>query len=170
MKKIILPIICTMTLLSACNHSKTQTIDSASKQQPETESNLATALEEDIIKNDGVYDLNGISVTFTTTIPNDVTGYWRLATLSTDKDPTEYILNYYDSFFQSDRELHAIINYYTNTTTCIGILTSDSLNAKVYQYINGEEFDAAELFSGTLLKEYSINIHTGEAEETIYRD
>lgn len=57
-----------------------------------------------------------INVTFSESVQNDTTSNWRLAAVSTTKKIQEYALEYYHSYFQSDHEIHAIVNFTRNTT------------------------------------------------------
>ena len=59
---------------------------------------------------DGSYDLDDINVFFSDSVRDDVTKNWRLSKVSTEKDIAEYALNYYNTFFSSDNEIHAIVN------------------------------------------------------------
>lgn len=108
---------------------------------------------------------NDINVTFSESIPNDKTGNWRLARVNTSKEIQEYALEYYNTYFQSDNEIHAVINSALDTTNRIAKLTSDTLNVSVLDYVDQEELDANILFTGNILKEYEINISTGEVTE-----
>ena len=101
---------------------------------------------------------------FQDSVPNDKTGNWRLATTSTSYDLKTYALNYYKSYFQNDKEIHAIVNKSQNITASLSIL-SDQLYIVVHKYIDGEENDAAILFSGDVIKEFAIDIHSGDIIE-----
>ena len=65
---------------------------------------------------------------------------------------------------ESDKEIHAIVNFNYNTTTKLSVV-GDSIDVTVYEYVDKEEHDAKKLFSGMLLKEYFVNIKTGEIKE-----
>lgn len=99
------------------------------------------------------------------TVNNDVTGNWRVATISKDIQMEEHAVEYYKKYFQSDNEIHAIVNFYYRTTTSISVLFGNILDVTVFEYVDKEEHDAKLLFSGMLLKEYFVNIDTGEIEE-----
>lgn len=113
----------------------------------------------------GQYDLGEIAVTFSDSVRNDKTGKWKLSKVATASEITEYAANYYNTFFSSDDEIHAIINFSLNTTNKISMLSSDLMDITVYEYVDGEEHDAQKLFSGTLLKEYFVTLSSGEIEE-----
>ena len=108
--------------------------------------------------------IDNIDVSFSDNVRNDVTGNWRLSRVATTEFITDYALDYYNTYFSSDDEVHAIINFTTNTTNKISVI-GESIDVSVYEYVDGEEHDAKELFGGTLLYEYFINISTGEIEE-----
>lgn len=108
--------------------------------------------------------IDSIYFSFQDSVPNDKTGNWRLATTSTSYDLKKYALNYYKSYFQNDKEIHAIVNKSQNITASLSIL-SDQLYIVVHKYIDGEENDAAILFSGDVIKEFAIDIHSGDIIE-----
>lgn len=117
----------------------------------------------------GSYQVNGVEFWFSDSVMNDATGKWKISTMSNPTDITEYAVGYYQKLFSSDDEIHAIINYATNTTGSISMSQPGILNVSVYQHVNEEEHDAASLFSGALLAEYTINVETGEVQ-TNYQD
>lgn len=106
-----------------------------------------------------------IDISFSQNVNEDVTGKWRLARVSTMKPIQDYALEYCISFFQSDDEVHAVVNFTLNTTNRLTKLTSTDLYITVYDYVDGEELSAKTLFSGTELGSYSINTSTGEITE-----
>lgn len=93
----------------------------------------------------------------------DVTGKWKVTLIYTDKDFIPYAADYYHGFFESDDEIHAVINMYLKTTTKITV-SGVNLQAVVYEYVDGEEHDAKTLFSGMSYCGYIINKVTGEYE------
>lgn len=97
-------------------------------------------------------------------VNNDVTGNWRIATIAENIEMQDYALDYYKEHFKSDVEIHAIVNFNYKTTTKISVM-GNLLDVSVYEYVDKEEHDAKLLFSGTLLKEYHVNIDNGEIEE-----
>ena len=97
-------------------------------------------------------------------VNNDVTGNWRIATIAENIEMQDYALDYYKEYFKSDDEIHAIVNFNYKTTTKISVM-GNLLDVSVYEYVDKEEHDAKSLFSGTLLKEYHVNIDNGEIEE-----
>lgn len=97
-------------------------------------------------------------------VRNDVTGNWRVAVISENIEMQDYALDYYKKYFESDNEIHAIVNFNFNTTTKISVI-GNVLDVSVYEYIDKEEHDAKMLFSGMLLKEYEVNKDTGDIKE-----
>ncbi|SFE20566.1 hypothetical protein SAMN02910327_00621 [Peptostreptococcaceae bacterium pGA-8] len=97
-------------------------------------------------------------------VRNDVTGNWRIATIAENIEMQDYALDYYKEYFKSDDEIHAIVNFNYKTTTRIAVM-GNLLDVSVHEYVKKEEHDAKLLFSGMLLKEYHINMDTGEIEE-----
>ena len=105
------------------------------------------------------------SIAFTITdVPNDSTGNWRIAKISEKIEIQNYALDSYKKNFKNDHEIHAIVNFYTKTTTGISVI-GNLLDVSIHEYVKKEEHNAKVLFSGKLLKEYHINKDTGEIEE-----
>ena len=103
-----------------------------------------------------------ISLTWlTSSVKNDTTGKWRVAECLTDQQPNEWAKQYYDGYFESDDEVHAVVNFTLNTTNAVKV-QSEELWIETHDYVKGEEHDANKLFSGTLLHTYRINKETGE--------
>ena len=113
---------------------------------------------------DGSYDLGDINVFFSDSVRDDVTKNWRLSKVSTEKDIAEYALNYYNTFFSSDNEIHAIVNFSNKTTNRITKILSNKIQVTTFQYIKNEEHSAKELFGGKILIDRIINTETGEIE------
>lgn len=120
--------------------------------------------KHDSIKS-GTYDISGESFTFSDSVINDVTDKWRLSRIASSKDVTEYAVDYYNTLFSTDDEIHAIVNFTLNTTTRISVLYDGMLDVAIYEYVDKEEHDANALFGGMLLKEYFIDVNTGNFEE-----
>lgn len=135
-----------------------------SEQMPSSELDMNNNSEAKTTITSGTYELGDISVTYFNSVKNDATGRWRLSIVDTDKDITGYALDYYNTFFHSDDEIHAIINSKQNTTTCISMVFG-ILDIRILEHIENEEQDAKLLFSGSLLKEYQLTISTGELEQ-----
>lgn len=114
---------------------------------------------------DGSYDLDDINVFFSDSVRDDVTKNWRLSKVSTEKDIAEYALNYYNTFFSSDNEIHAIVNFSNKTTNRITKILPNKIQVTTFQHIKNEEHSAKELFGGKILIDRIINTETGEIEE-----
>jgi len=97
-------------------------------------------------------------------VRNDVTGNWRIATIAESIELQNYAIDYYNKYFKSDEEIHAIVNFTYNTTTKITVV-GNLLDVTVYEYVDKGEHDAKLLFSGMLLKEYHVNRNSGAIEE-----
>lgn len=102
-----------------------------------------------------------IHVTFNSSVPNDKTGKWRLAMVSTDSSIVSYALSYYKNYFKSDDEIHGIINKKLNQTYSLSMV-GGKLFVVTHQYLEGEENDAALLFGGTVVSQIDIDTATGE--------
>ena len=99
-------------------------------------------------------------------VRNDVTGNWRIACIAEEIEIKNFALDYYNAYFESDAEIHAIVNFNDNTTTKISVMGNlDLLDVAVHEHVDEEEHDANLLFSGTLLHEYFVNMDSGEVEE-----
>lgn len=45
------------------------------------------------------------------------------------------------------------------------VLQGDYMDVSIYDYVDGEEYDAKQMFTGTLLKEYKVYIDNGDIIE-----
>lgn len=109
-------------------------------------------------------DIADLKISFDDSVRNDVTGKWRLTRIAESNiDISEYALSYYNTYFKSDDEIHAIVNFTAKTTTSISYY-SGMIFVDVHEYIEDEEHDANELFSGKLLKQYIVYADNGDIE------
>lgn len=115
-------------------------------------------------KKDDAKNPLGFDVDFSSSYRNDVTGKWRLARIAENKTIEEYALDYYRNYFESDDEIHIIINFTLNTTNRI-LVWGNLLDVATMEYVDNEEHDAKIACSGMLLSEYLINTDTGEIEK-----
>ena len=111
-----------------------------------------------------IEDPLGFNVSFSDTYRNDVTGNWRLARIAENINIEEYAVDYYNNYFESDSEIHIVINFTLNTTTRITVM-GNLLDITTMEYVDKEEHDAKLACSGALLNEYHVNIDTGEIEQ-----
>lgn len=133
------------------------------QQEPQEKETTSTSEPEKI--ENGWHTLpSGLELLFSDYVRNDVTGRWRLSSTSSSMVPADYAMEYYNTMFSSDDEIHGIWNATLNTTTCIKVM-SGNLFVDTYEYVDGEEHDANLLFSGTLLDSKLINLSTGEVIE-----
>ena len=114
----------------------------------------------------GVSDksISDTTILFKDSVRNDITGNWRLSELAEIFEFNEYVLSYYHNYFSNDSEIHAIINYSTKTTTSVSVL-GDRLDVCTYEYVEGEEKDANQLFTGLFLAEYHVYLDNGDIEK-----
>ena len=147
--------------------------DSISENETPEESSNEEIASETTVQEETTVEIVEVTQEVTTSSPadfsfmgkvkNDVTGNWRWAKVSTDLEPSDYALYYYNTYFKSDDEIHAIINSYSNTTVRLRYLKGlNMLDVGILQHIENEELDAKILFSGDLIEQYQINIETGE--------
>lgn len=108
---------------------------------------------------------SGFEITlFYNKVRNDVTGNWRLAAGASGTPISSCALEYYETMFTSDDEIHAVWNATLGTTTSIKVM-SGLLFVDTFEYVDGEEHDAKLLFSGMLLDSQIIDLATGEPWE-----
>ena len=106
------------------------------------------------------FDLNG-----PLEFPDDATGKWRKVTFSEGEVEFQYYaLCYYDTYFESDDEVHVLYNFSNKTVNCINCFGS-FLDLRVLDYVDKEEHSAKAACGGTLLAEYHIDIATGVVEQ-----
>lgn len=134
----------------------------APEQEGQTEDTESEDAEKEIAS--GAHEIDGAKFFFSKSVNNDVTGRWRISTVNTSMSAEEYALDYYKEMFSSDDEVHGIVNFALNTTAKITVPAA-SLNVTIYEYVEDEEHDAKELFTGMELAEYSIDIETGEIKK-----
>lgn len=142
----------------------TEEVNNISKEEDKAVSEADNTSEETVTtsrENEAVNKIDTINVSYSNSVNNDKTGNWRLSRISDNIDFEEYALGYYKKYFNSDKELHVIINFTRNTTNVLRVSGSD-LSLNIYDYVDGEEHDAQIMPSGQLLATYFINKDTGE--------
>ena len=110
-------------------------------------------------------DFKKISTSKPTKVRNDTTGNWKLSKIATTDDILEYAKSYYDNNFTSDDEIHAIVNFTLNTTTCVSTLFDNIISVTIHEYVDKEEHDANKLFNGMVLGDYWIYLDNGDIEK-----
>lgn len=101
----------------------------------------------------------------TTSVRNDTSGNWRLCSIAESKfDAEKYALSYYNTYFENDDQVHYIVNFSKNTTTCISCLGT-FLQVTTYEYVAKEEHDAKKLGSGMLLSRVYVYLDNGDIEK-----
>lgn len=109
-------------------------------------------------------DIEDLKPVFYKSVINDVTGNWRYATIADNIDIEEYALSYYKNYFGADNEVHAIINFTRNTTTRLNY-SGGVITVTILDYVDGEEHDAKQLFSGEVLGTYYVYTDNGDIEK-----
>lgn len=142
-------------------------------QQTETAEQNTTESEnkEEVPHRDGmfgisdkdIYDIGSPSDFARDDVRNDTTGKWRVSAINKSFDIPYYALSYYNKYFHGNDEIHAIVNFCDNTTTCISYL-SGNLYVTVHEYVKGEEHDAKIMFSGAVIKDYMIYTDNGDIQ------
>ena len=128
-----------------------------------TDAQEVTVLEEIDYKEKFKSEIGDTGIVEADPLYDDVTGRWRVCVIYTNQDIIPYLSDYYHGFFESDDEIHAIVNLYLKTTTSVTV-SGVNLNVVVYEYVDGEEQSAKKLFSGSSYCGYIINRITGEYE------
>jgi len=128
-----------------------------SETEPASETTSAKSQDSDRSSAKDNLRSKGIGIEFKGEMKDDTTGKLRLALTATKVDVIEYAVDYYKAYFESDDEIHAIVNKNSGTTTCIS-KSGDTLSVKVHKYVEGEEEDTLKLFSGTVMKEETIGL------------
>lgn len=95
-------------------------------------------------------------------VTGDKTGNWRYADYISQTSQQKLALKYYKAFFNSDDERHFLINRYDDTIANIGVQFGETLDVRIQEYTNGEEYSADTLSSGDLIHEYWVNIKDGK--------
>lgn len=139
------------------------TLTISSSEQVSSSEYASSVIDEVDYKEKFMEEMGDTGVSGPDNVYQDVTGKWRITLIYSDRDFIPYAADYYHGFFESDDEIHAVINLYLKTTTKITV-SGVNLQAVVYEYVDGEEHDAKTLFSGMPYCGYIINKVTGEYE------
>ena len=102
------------------------------------------------------------SLMFFGPVNNDTTGNLRVAQYFAAAAQEQFARDYYYAYFTNDNEIHALISPMTQTTAKISVFGGSKLLVVIYSYVNGEESNAAVLFTGNMVGAYQIDLATGE--------
>ncbi len=94
-------------------------------------------------------------------VSNDTTGNLRSSQYFSTDTQEKFAADYYRAYFENSNEIHALINPLTQTTAKISVV-GNQLLVVIYSYVNGEESNAASLFTGNTVGAYMIDLQTGE--------
>lgn len=95
----------------------------------------------------------------------DVTGNFRKVEIADSSFvPQEYALSYYNNCFESDKEVHYIVNFSTMTTTCITCVL-DTLDITTTEYVDREQFSAKDIGGGLVLERYTVYLDNGDIKK-----
>ena len=141
--------------------------EAKAKEETEAKENVSTTptINRENIIGTSNKDFKKISISKPTKVRNDTTGNWKLSKITTTDDILEYAKSYYDNNFTSDDEIHAIVNFTLNTTTCVSTLFDNIISVTIHEYVDKEEHDANKLFSGMVLGDYWIYLDNGDIEK-----
>ena len=101
---------------------------------------------------------------FYESVNNDATGRWRLLVYASSENFVDHAADYYNAFFASDDEVHIAVNLTLKATIVMNV-SGGLMSLDVHEYIDGEEHDAKILGGGDLLKQYTIDLETGEISD-----
>ena len=147
------------------NKLEEETITAMETREVEAESE--TVIENNNKEAQIVQEDDGLKIVkFYDSVSMDPTGKTRLAESVSFEPIEDHVIEYYKKYFKNDKEVHVIINKYLNTTTNIFCMVDGLLlDVSVHEYVDGEEASAKTLCAGALLREYHVNVITGETEE-----
>ena len=94
---------------------------------------------------------------------NDATGNFKCALVAENFDVTDIALDYCKKYMK-DKEVHYIVNFNNNTTSCITNL-GDRLDITITEYVSKEEHDAKAIGAGSLLGEFHVYVDNGDVEK-----
>lgn len=101
---------------------------------------------------------------FYKSVHNDKTGNWRELVYHSSDDVQDFASEYYSAYFESDDEIHSVVNLQEKTTACLSVFGNDIL-IDVHEYVDKEEHDATILFTGDMIAQYSVDKETGKIEK-----
>lgn len=151
----VLLLVCAFTCACGKKDEAPQTVEKIPAQEE--------AVVEEQDPRDQFKEAFGLSCLFSCSVRNDKTGKWRILTYSAGKDFTPYAADYYAAYFESDDEVHAVVDlkHGTYMITCSG----GQLFIDLHAYVDGEEHDAQLLGSGDLISQYVVDLSTGKVEK-----
>ena len=97
-------------------------------------------------------------------VSDDVTGNARRTFVTTTKSAEEYAIAYYKEYFESDKEIHFLLNFYSNTMSIISN-SGNFLDVRICEHVDGEEHSGKTIGRGQLYAEYYVNLETGEIQK-----
>lgn len=97
-------------------------------------------------------------------VSDDVTGNARRTFVTTTKSAEEYAIAYYKEYFESDKEIHFLLNFYSNTMSIISN-SGNFLDVRICEHVDGEEHSGKTIGRGQLYAEYYVNLETGEIKQ-----
>lgn len=131
-------------------------------QEPDTDADPVD--EQEALREQFNESLGEGSALFYKNVRNDVTGRWRLFLFHSGENIVDHAIDYYSAYFESDDEVHLAVNLGLKTTSVI-TCSAGCLFVDVHEYIDKEEHDAKILGSGMLLKQYIIDLSSGEIDD-----
>lgn len=143
---------------------KTEEPTAAPKTEPTKETVEHRSGENIVGISNRTFSSYAIRINFQDHVQNDTTGNWKLAKIPDTLEIEKFALDYFNNYFRSGNEVHAIVNSADNTTTRITV-SSDSLNVTIFEHIENEEYDANELFGGEIIADYKVYTDNGDIEK-----
>lgn len=96
----------------------------------------------------GTYTVAGVTMHYSRTVPNDLTGKWRIATCTSATVPETIIPEIFEAFRPEANEVFWIVNYGLKTTTRLNYFGGDIVYYSTLEYVEDEENDAKVLGGG----------------------
>ena len=144
-------------------------IETADKEDSKTEETTPAKTEDSkdktALREAFNHSLGETSPTWYESVRNDTTGNWReLVVYSGKSIDKDLAIAYANAYFESDQEVHFIVNLYLRSTTTINKY-GNLLYVTCHEYQDKEEHDAKELGGGMVLDEFAVDLDTGELVE-----
>lgn len=108
------------------------------------------------------------SVIFYGDVVGDKTGNWRYAVCQANESQEQFAVDYYNTYFESDDEIHFVVNEDNGTLATVKMLFDGILNVVIYDYDTSEQFydlQTIQEAKGDELGSYLVTIATGEIED-----
>ena len=168
-----LAMVLSASLITSCGskeeNAKTEPVSQQETTKTESEASEEPAVSETVsevseVVSEDEHPVLPFDVHVSSSYRNDKTGNWRAASYAGSEVMSDYAAEYYYTYFKDDSELHFVWNASLKTVTKIAKYGNE-LDVATYEYVKGEEHDAAMACTGQLYGEFYLNLDTGEVTE-----